>query len=89
LLVQDFGEKKDRKLWGEIHQVLEKICRGRIDAALAARLYVAAMKRGRNRGAYWWGALQRETGQRETAGSNGAGPANGPVVDWDDDTQPF
>jgi hypothetical protein len=62
-LMEDFGEARDRKLWGEFHQIAQVVAWGRADAEHLVSAYRQAMKPGiRVRGAKFWAAWQELTG---------------------------
>jgi hypothetical protein len=77
-LARDFGEKKDRQLWGEFWKIAEAVRLSRLAAADVLNAYDQAMRPGiKNRGAKFWKALRCLTGidpesLRDLAGQGGS-----------------
>jgi hypothetical protein len=58
-LAQDFGEKRDRQLWGEFRKIAEVVRRGQVEAGDMLNAYRQAMAPGIERpGAKFWAAFK-------------------------------
>ena len=66
LLAQDFGEKKDRQLWGQFQKIAELVRVGKLEADAVLNAYRQGMAPAiRKPGAKFWAAWQGLTGMDE------------------------
>jgi hypothetical protein len=62
-VVRRFGTEKDRRLWGQLHLIMQGVWAGRIDPEIVVNCFGQAMRPGIEvRGAKFWAAFRCQTG---------------------------